>query len=73
MHDSESLQFKLYTENTMKQNFLIASVVGMATASIDWYKDPYNELDVTIDGQTQSLYLADTYWTKIKDYNVAPP
>ena len=44
----------------------------MATASIDWYDDPYNELDVTIDGQTQSLYLADTYWTKIKDYNVAP-
>ena len=38
----------------MKHNILIASVVGMAAAStpVDWYKDPYNELDVTIDGQT---------------------
>ena len=47
-----NLNFK--RKNTMKHNILIASVVGMATAStpVDWYKDPYNELDVTIDGQT---------------------
>jgi hypothetical protein len=38
----------------MKYNFCIASVVAMATAissSIDYHKDPYNELDVIVDGQ----------------------
>ena len=56
----------------MKSSFLIASVVAMASAT-DYYLDPYNELDVSVDGQTQSVYIAETYWTKIKDYDVPAP
>ena len=56
----------------MKSSFLIATVVAMASAT-DYYLDPYNELDVSVDGQTQSVYIAQTYWSKIKDYDVPAP
>ena len=46
----------------MKYNFCVASVVAAATATaitsatavtstIDYHRDPYNELDVIVDGQ----------------------
>ena len=33
----------------MRSNFLAASVVAMASAN-DMIKDPYNELDIILDG-----------------------
>jgi len=56
--------------------YIFSTLVAMASAissSIDYHKDPYYELDIIVDGQAHSVYIADTYWTKIKDYDVPPP
>ena len=55
----------------MRTNFLIASVVAMVSA--DWrIKDPFAELDVILNGQDHSVYIAQTHWTNIKDYDTPP-
>ena len=56
----------------MQTKFITASVLAAAYAQ-DFYKDPYNELDIVLDGQAQPVYIAETHWTHIKDYDAPPP
>jgi hypothetical protein len=54
----------------MKQSFAAAVTTALA-ASIslkgeDWmYNDPWDQLEVTMDGQPLDLYLARTHWTEL--------
>ena len=50
----------------MRNYFAASAISALALAGPDWmYNDPWDRLEVTMDGQSLDLFIAATHWTDI--------